>query len=506
MTPAPIDPRHILDVLMNEGVITRDQALDIFGPGGPDYPLPEFELRLLRSDLVTEQRLLAVKGVVTGLPIVSAYDMQARPILPRQVAAATGAIVLAADEPTVAFVEPSAENVELVAKALRTHDFEIKIVTVSQFRDMLAAAYATGDAAALPVVADLSAVFDECLKRRASDVHLSVGKPPMMRIDGVLRATPYQALNQRWLDTNFRALLAARFAELAETFTCDIAYEHQGTRFRLNFGRDQHGWTLAARMLASRIPTLDDLNLPEAIRAFTQLERGLVLVTGPTGSGKSTTLAALLDHVSRTQARHLITLEDPVEYVLTAGPDAVVNQRELGRSFVGFADALRQALRQDPDVILVGEMRDPETARTAVTAAETGHLVFSTLHTYDAQSTVARLVSMYPEGEQDHAREKLAYILKGVVSQTLVPRANTTGRVAAMEIMLSTPAISNNLRNPGGMAHLRSTIQTSRKEGMQSMEMALADLVIRGIASQEEAEFRARDKEEFRRYLTKMDW
>jgi twitching motility protein PilT len=231
-----------------------------------------------------------------------------------------------------------------------------------------------------------------------------------------------------------------------------------------------------------------------------------VLVTGPTGSGKSTTLAALLDHIARKQGRHLITLEDPIEYVFNAGPTSVVNQREHGASFTSFPDALRQALRQDPDVVLVGEMRDAATAQTAVTAAETGHLVFSTLHTYDAQSTVARLVSMYPEGEQDHAREKLAYILRGVVSQTLVPRANTTGRVAAMEIMTSTPAIANNLRNPQGIVHLRSTIQTSRKEGMQTMEMALADLVVRGVVSQEEAEFRARDIEEFRRYLTKMDW
>jgi twitching motility protein PilT len=226
-----------------------------------------------------------------------------------------------------------------------------------------------------------------------------------------------------------------------------------------------------------------------------------VLVTGPTGSGKSTLLASLLAHMSLHQGRHMITLEDPIEYHLEEGPNSVVNQRELGEHFTDFASAIRQGLRCDPDVIFVGEMRDRETAQTAVVAAETGHLVFSTLHTYDAQSTVARLVSMYPPEEQDHAREKIAYILRGVVSQTLLPRANHPGRIAAQEIMLDNPAITNNLRAPGGIMRLRDTIQTSRREGMQTMEMALAALVRQGLVTEAEALFRAKNPTEFKRYL-----
>jgi twitching motility protein PilT len=298
-------------------------------------------------------------------------------------------------------------------------------------------------------------------------------------------------------------LAGRHFPELEREMTLDFAYTYGEERFRMNLGKERHGFTLSARLLSSTIPKMSALGLPKAIQEFIHLERGLVLVTGPTGSGKSTTLAALLQEIASTQDRHIITLEDPIEYVLEQGPRAMVKQREQGEDFIDFPAALRQALRQDPDVVLVGEMRDIETARTAVTAAETGHLVFSTLHTYDAQSTVARLVSMYPEGEQDHAREKLAYILKGVVSQTLVPRANTTGRVAAMEIMLGTPAIANNLRSPKGMTQLRSTIQTSRGEGMQTMEMALADLHRRGLISYDDGLFKARNEEEYEQYIAR---
>jgi twitching motility protein PilT len=269
----------------------------------------------------------------------------------------------------------------------------------------------------------------------------------------------------------------------------------------VNLGLDRRGPKLVARLLPSKLLSMDDLGLPAAVRRFTELERGLVLVTGQTGSGKTTLLAALLAEIARNQARHLITLEDPIEYILAEGPNAVVSQRELGVSFLNFEDALRQALRQDPDVLLIGEIRDAATAEVAVEAADTGHLVFATLHTSDAQSTVSRLVSMFEPAEQDQARIKIAYLLKGIVSQMLVPRAASAGRVAAMEILIGTPSVANNLRRPEGITQLRSTLSTSRKEGMQTMEMALADLVRSGTIRQEEGEVRSRDLDAFYQYL-----
>jgi twitching motility protein PilT len=257
---------------------------------------------------------------------------------------------------------------------------------------------------------------------------------------------------------------------------------------------------LAARKIPTKIPTPDEISLPLAVQNLVHLDRGIVLVTGPTGSGKSTTLAALLASIARNQSRHIITLEDPVEFHLPSGR-SVVHQRELGASFTSFSDGLRQALRQDPDVILVGEMRDLETIRTALTAAETGHLVFGTLHTYDAASTITRIVSVFPPEEQDQVRSLLSYIMKAIISQTLIPNMSGTGRSAAFEVMLATPAIANNLRRIDGQAQLRQTIETSSREGMQTLDMALVELVKRRAISEEHALEKAMFKEDFLRRL-----
>lgn len=510
MTPATPSSEFgssaVLDALVREQVMDEGAVVRLLGPDGRSISLPELEQRLVAHGVLSEHRLALAKGAASGYPVV-VEGTTGLPVLTERVARSCGAVVL--DEPAAAvgFVEPNSSNVTMVQEALQGRPFAVKVMTLAHFQDLLRGTYAGEPAgAALRELPDMATALTECIRRRGTDLHIQVGRPPVLRLSGRLEPLEYRPVDAEWLHREVRSMMSTHeWNSLEQTRSHDFAYQYGTDRFRVNVAHDSAGLTVAARLLASTIPSMDDLGLPPAVRAFTELERGLVLVTGPTGSGKSTTLASVLDHIARNQSRHVITLEDPIEYVLTAGRSSVVNQRELSRDFLEFPEALRDALRQDPDVILVGEMRDPETARTAVTAAETGHLVFSTLHTMDAMSSVARLVSMYPEGEQDHAREKLAYILKGVVSQTLVPRSTTAGRVAAMEIMLSSAAITNNLRQPNGLTHLRSTMQTSRREGMQTMEMSLATLVLRGLVRVEEAEFRARDREELHRYLAAMD-
>jgi twitching motility protein PilT len=258
---------------------------------------------------------------------------------------------------------------------------------------------------------------------------------------------------------------------------------------------------MTLRKLPSVIPTFDDLSAPDAIRRFAELERGLVLVTGPTGSGKSTTLAAIINAIITGSARHVITLEDPIEFRFPTDRASLVNQREYGSSFSDFPEGIRDSLRQDPDVILVGEMRDKQTIAAALTAASTGHLCLGTLHTSDAPQTVARIVNAFDSSERDEVRAQLAQMLKGVVSQTLLPRAGNKGRVAAYEILVANPAIATNLRKVGGENALKQTMQTAAREGMVTLEASLASLVRRGVVRKDEAEFRAQDVEEFQRAL-----
>lgn len=492
---------HLIDAIIAQGFVAERELAQLLGSEQRAIPLPLLETRLVDAGVVSDQRLGLVKGALTGYPVLE-DQTGVRSLLPESVARATGALVLDLPEAAVAFVEPNAANLALVREALRNTEFTIWVLTTKRFQELLREAYKHERTVRHPALTSFTEALAECAARRATDLHLSVGQPPMLRVNGTLTVAPFAPLDRTWFESQLSDFLEpAQLAELRAVHTLDFAYSYGQHRFRINMGRDAHGPTISARLLANQIPTMEELALPAVVRNFTELERGLVLVTGPTGSGKSTTLAALLEHIAQHRSAHLISLEDPIEYQLSAGPASVVKQRELGRDFTSFPAALRQALRQDPDVILVGEMRDFETAKTAIEAAETGHLVFSTLHTTNAMSTITRLVSMFPGGEQDHARETLANVLMGVVSQTLLPRATATGRVAAMEIMIATPAVTNNLRNPSGMSHLRSTLQTSRKDGMQTMEMALASLVLRGLVRQDEAEWKAREKDEFRRYL-----
>lgn len=320
------------------------------------------------------------------------------------------------------------------------------------------------------------------LEHGASDVHVTVGAPPMMRVDGellpmpgrdVLRAEDTLELVQELLDAEMQAVLRERGE-------CDFSYElPEGERFRVQAFRRLGDLALAVRVIPRRLPTAEELGLSPVILSFGERRQGLFLVTGPTGSGKSTTLACLLERINRTSRRRILTLEDPVEYV-HVHQQSLIDQREVGRDTRSFADGLRAALRQDPDVILVGEMRDLETIATAVTAAETGHLVLATLHTSDAPQTIDRILDVFPAEGQRQIRAQLASVLLGVVSQRLLPKSGGGGRVAVQEILVNTPGVANLIRTEKSH-QLRTAMQTGKAHGMQTFDMHLQELVSKGV-------------------------
>jgi twitching motility protein PilT len=322
----------------------------------------------------------------------------------------------------------------------------------------------------------------------ASDLHLAVGSHPVIRLNGSLeRLEQFPRLSaddtQRLL---YRILSTEQQKHLEINRQIDVSYSIPGlARFRVNvyFQRESLGG--AFRMIPAELKTLEDLGLPTQLHELSKKPRGLVLVTGPTGSGKSTTLAAVVDEINRTRDDHIMTIEDPIEF-LHRHKRCIVNQREIGPDAVSFADALRGALRQDPDVILLGEMRDLETISTAITAAETGHLVFATLHTQDAPSTIDRLIDVFPAAQQEQIRVQLAATLQGIVTQTLLPTVDGKGRVAALEILLPDDAVRNLIRQ-AKVEQIYSVMQTNTSRGMQTLEQALVDLVTRGIITQEVA-------------------
>jgi twitching motility protein PilT len=344
-------------------------------------------------------------------------------------------------------------------------------------------------------VADVVELLEEMLALGASDLHLGTGQRPRVRVHGDLDELPgWETPSSEGLDQALAAITPERNRqEFTRTADTDFAFELAGrARFRVNLFRDHLGVGAVLRFIPHRIPTADELGLTEPVRRLAYLAKGLVLVTGPTGSGKSTTLAALVDLVNRTRSDHIITIEDPVEFVHPS-KKCLVNQREVGVHTASFKQALRAALREDPDVVLVGELRDLETIAIAIETAETGHLVFGTLHTTTAPSTIERLVDQFPGDRQDQIRVMLADSLKAVIAQVLLKKAGG-GRIAAYEILLSTPAISNLIRE-GKTFQIPSAMQTGRAQGMVLMNDALADLVQRQLVEPREAYLKALDKE-----------
>ncbi len=343
--------------------------------------------------------------------------------------------------------------------------------------------------------------IDDMLRKmveiNASDLHLKVGEPPVMRIHGKMkRMTQWPVLTPESNKELIYAILNdERRARFEETHELDLAHSVPGVaRFRVNVFQQRNVIGAVLRLIPIKVLTIEDLKLPEVTKELADKPRGLVLVTGPTGSGKSTSLAAMIDYINDRKRGHVLTIEDPVEFV-HADKKCVVNQRELGVDTHSFADALKHALRQNPDVILVGEMRDLETISLAITAAETGHLVFGTLHTTDAAQTIDRVIDVFPPEQQEQVRAQLAITLQGVISQTLLPR-KTGGRVAAFEIMVATPAIRSLIRE-GKTHQMYSIIQTGGSYGMISLDQYLRDLVVNGVIEAENALAKSSNPAEF---------
>ena len=334
-------------------------------------------------------------------------------------------------------------------------------------------------------------------EKDASDLHISVGSPPILRINGKLKKLNLPELNRQNVHEMIYSTISDKQKEKYESLhELDFSIELEDlTRFRTNIFKTRRGEAGAFRLIPERIKSLSELNMPEEISVFTKKPKGFVLVTGPTGSGKTTTLASLIDIINQERYEHIITIEDPIEFIHNH-KNCVIDQREVGIHTDSFAYALRSALREDPDVILVGEMRDLETISMAVTAAETGHLVFSTLHTNSAAETVERVINVFPPHQQYQIRMQFAESLLGIVAQTLIPTIDEEGRVPAIELMIATPAIRNIIREEK-IHQIPTAIQTSKKEGMISLDQSLKELLVEGKISREEAIKRAIDKKVF---------
>ncbi|ERK30959.1 type IV pilus twitching motility protein PilT [Clostridium intestinale] len=343
-------------------------------------------------------------------------------------------------------------------------------------------------------------LLSKTLELGASDLHLTVGIPPVIRVNGGLIKIGSSNLTPVDTEKFAKEILEEKFTEYSQVGEYDTSYSIAGLgRFRVNVFKQRNSDALALRVIALKIPTLQELSHPPVLKELTEKKRGLVLVTGPTGSGKSTTLAAMLNEINHNREAHVITLEDPIEF-LHKHDKCIINQREIGKDSNSYQNALRAILREDPDVILVGEMRDLETIAIAITAAETGHLVFSTLHTIGAAKTIDRIVDVFPPHQQQQIRIQLSAVLQGIVSQQLVPTADKQSRVAALEVMITTPGIQNIIRE-GKTHQIESSIQTGSKYGMKTMDMALAELYRKGVITQETALSYAVDRETIKRIM-----
>jgi twitching motility protein PilT len=348
----------------------------------------------------------------------------------------------------------------------------------------------------------LNDILRNAVAAKASDVHVMVGAPPLFRIHTVVSPSDFPIVTPEGALRLCKEIMGndRRWAEFEEKRDSDFSYEIPGLgRFRVNAHYQRNTVALAIRTINDKVRPIEQLFLPEICNKLTFLPRGLILVTGPTGSGKSTTLAGMVDAINRREQGHIITLEDPIEYAFTSNKCAI-EQREVGADVTTFSSGLRHSLRQDPDVILVGEMRDLETTSAAVTAAETGHLVFSTLHTVNAPQTIERIIDIYPSDEQNQIRSMLANTLQAVISQTLFKRADQPGMIPGVEVMLCTPAVRNCIRE-NRIFEIPNVIETSRALGMQTLDSSIKQLFVNGYISREDAIAQAAHPEKLERSL-----
>lgn len=344
---------------------------------------------------------------------------------------------------------------------------------------------------------DITELLAFSVQNNASDLHLSSGMPPLIRVDGKMRKIDVPPMEHKQVHALLYDIMNDRQRKVyEEKLETDFSFEINGlSRFRVNVFNHIHGAAGVFRTIPSKILSLDELATPELFKSLSELPRGLILVTGPTGSGKSTTLAGMINHINENLPNHIITVEDPIEFVHQS-KKSLISQREVHKDTLGFSEALRSALREDPDTILVGEMRDLETIRLAMTAAETGHTVFATLHTTSAAKTIDRIIDVFPGDEKDMIRSMLSESLRAVISQTLLPKKTGVGRVAAHEIMIANPAIRNLIRE-SKIAQMYSTIQTGQAQGMQTLEQCLQNLVKNDLINKEDAYVKAEHKDLF---------
>ncbi|ABR49609.1 twitching motility protein [Alkaliphilus metalliredigens QYMF] len=348
---------------------------------------------------------------------------------------------------------------------------------------------------------DILELLTKTVEAKASDLHITVASPPIVRINGKLVKMGEVKLmpedTKRIVEKMMSPEQIILFHEKGEL---DFSYSNPGLgRFRVNAYKQRGSYSMALRVVSLIIPTMEELDLPPIITELSKKKRGLILVTGPTGSGKSTTLAAMINYMNENRSEHILTLEDPIEY-LHKHNKSIVNQREIGNDSYSFSNALRAALRQDPDVVLVGEMRDLETIAIAITAAETGHLVLSTLHTIGAAKTIDRIIDVFPPHQQQQIKVQLSSVMEGVISQQLLPKADESGRVAAFEVMVSNPAIRNLIRE-GKTHQMQTVIQTKSKLGMKTMDASLMELYHKGIITREALQKHAVDLDMVNRQL-----
>ncbi|MCI9070029.1 type IV pilus twitching motility protein PilT [Clostridium sp.] len=346
----------------------------------------------------------------------------------------------------------------------------------------------------------LKEILKKTIEINGSDLHLTVGLPPTIRCNERLIQVGEDKLLPKDMEEFSKEILEEKYEEYLKVGEFDTSYSIQGVgRFRVNIFKQRNSDAIAIRVITLKVPTLDKLNYPSVLKEIVNKKRGLILVTGPTGSGKSTTLAAMINEINNTRQAHIITLEDPIEY-LHKHNKCIINQREIGKDSQSYKNALKAVLREDPDVILIGEMRDLETISIAITAAETGHLVLSTLHTIGATKTIDRIIDVFPPHQQQQIKVQLSSVLQAVISQQLLPNIYEDGRVGALEIMVTTPGIQNLIRE-GKTYQIESAIQTGSKYGMRTMDMSIAELYKKGVISKDTAMSYAVDREILKRMM-----